>query len=116
MSYADRWIECTDSAVRIRGYYFPWGTKTIKYADIRDTVRAPLRMLRGRARIWGTSNPRMWAGLDPKRPTKTDAFVLDTGRSVKPFVTPDKPDAFAAELTAHAVKITPSTNDKPWLV
>ncbi len=30
-SYRDRWIECTPEDIRIRGYYFPWGTKRIPY-------------------------------------------------------------------------------------
>ena len=29
--YRDRWIECTPDEIRIRGYYFPWGTKRIPY-------------------------------------------------------------------------------------
>ena len=36
--YRDRWIECTDDAVHIHGYYFPWGTKRVPYSAIR-TVR-----------------------------------------------------------------------------
>jgi hypothetical protein len=114
--YRDRWIECTDDGVRIQGYYFPWGTKTIRYADIRGVVRTPLRLLRGRIRIWGTSNPRFWTSLDPKRPGKSEAFVLDTGRAVKSFLTPDDPNAFAAALAAHSVQVRPSEDNKPWLI
>ena len=28
--YRDRWIECSDDGIEIRGYYFPWGTKHIR--------------------------------------------------------------------------------------
>ncbi|MEU5017921.1 hypothetical protein AB0G60_10960 [Streptomyces angustmyceticus] len=49
----------------------------------------------GRARIWGTAHPRYWASLDPGRFSKREALVLDLGRFVRPFVTPD--DAAAVE-------------------
>lgn len=100
--YRDSWIDCGPDAIRVRGYYFPWGTKKIPYARIRHVYRVPLGALRGRARIWGTANPRYWAGLDPKRPRKSAAFVLDLGGSVQPFLTPDDPDAMAAALLSHA--------------
>jgi hypothetical protein len=47
----------------------------------------------GRARIWGTANPGYWANLDPQRPKKRVALILDLGKRVKPFITPDDPDA-----------------------
>ncbi len=55
--YRDRWIECTAEAIRIRGYYFPWGTKRIAYGSIRGIRRVELSAVRGTGRIWGTANP-----------------------------------------------------------
>jgi hypothetical protein len=49
--------------------------------------------LSGRGRIWGTANPRYWASLDPQRPKKSVGLILDVGRHVHPFITPDDPDA-----------------------
>ena len=49
-TYKDRWIECTDTDVRVRGYYFPWGTKRFAYASIRALRRvgfAKIVMLTG---------------------------------------------------------------------
>ena len=97
-TYRDRWIECTPEALRIRGYYFPWGTKTVPYPSIRSVRRVEMSALRGRARVWGTGDLRYWAGLDPRRPAKRTAFVLDLGRSVSPFITPDDPDALERVL------------------
>ena len=37
--YKDRWIECTDSALVVRGYYFPWGSKRIPYGSIKSLDR-----------------------------------------------------------------------------
>ncbi|MGH8891168.1 MAG: hypothetical protein ACRDV3_15575 [Acidothermaceae bacterium] len=110
--YRDRWIETTGDGIRVRGYYFPWGTKRIGYSSIRSVRRVELGAFRGRARIWGTANPRYWAGLDPARPRKRVGFVLDLGRSVRPFLTPDDPDAFEREVSAHA-NIDPDSGPGP---
>jgi hypothetical protein len=104
-AYHDRWITCTEDAVTIRGYYFPWGSKTVPYTAIKSATRVPLGPLTGQARIWGTANPTLWANLDPRRMGKNEGLVLDLGRTVRPFVTPDDPDAFEAALEAHAVPV-----------
>jgi hypothetical protein len=102
VAYRDQWIECTDEELRIRGYYFPWGTKRIPYSDIRSVSRVGLQALRGRGRIWGTANPRYWASLDPARPGKRTGLVLDLGHAVQPFITPDDAAAVLSEITAHS--------------
>jgi hypothetical protein len=104
--YKDPWIECTDDAIRIRGYYFPWGTKTIPYTAIRRIRRVSMGTLTGKGRIWGSTSLRYWASLDPGRPRKTAALVLETGRAVLPFVTPDDPDAVAAIISSHSAAPT----------
>ena len=111
-TYADSRIECTESAVRIHAYYFPGGTKSIAYGSIRGVTRVDLGLARGRARIWGTANPRYWANLDPGRPRKKVGFVLDLGRAVRPLVTPDDPTAFEAALRAHT-SIEPTEGTAP---
>ncbi len=100
-AYRDRWITCDDDEIRIRAYYFPWGTKRIPYGSIRDLRRVAMDVLHGRGRIWGTGNFGYWASLDPKRPSKSIAFILDIGRHVRPFLTPDDPDAFERAVRGH---------------
>lgn len=100
--YQDRWISCTADGLKVRGYYFPWGTKRIPYAAIRSVRRIELTAARGRGRIWGTANPGYWASLDPQRPGKKVGLVVDLGHRVKPFLTADDPDAVVACLNAHA--------------
>jgi len=101
-TYRDRWISCADDGIRVRGYYFPWGTKRVRYADIRSVRRVGLGGLRGRGRIWGTANPRYWASLDPRRPGKQSALILDLGRRVSPYLTPDDVDAAISAILDHA--------------
>jgi len=108
--YRDRWIECLADGIQIRGYYFPWGTKRIAYSSIRSVTRVEMGTFRGRGRIWGTANPRYWASLDPQRPKKTVGLILDVGRFVRPFITPDDPDAVAALIGEHGTPIEGSAN------
>jgi len=105
--YHDRWIKCSSEWIQIRGYYFPWGTKRIPYGSIRSVRRVEIGALTGRGRIWGTANPRYWASLDPQRPRKHVGLILDLGRFVRPFITPDDPDAVEALIRDHA-KLGPS--------
>lgn len=100
--YRDRWIECDADAIRIRGYYFPWGTKRIPYGSIRSVRQVELSPMRGKARIWGTASPRYWASLDPGRPRKGRGLILDVGRFVHPFITPDDCDAVEAIIRRRA--------------
>jgi hypothetical protein len=93
-TYDDRFIECTEAGVRVRGYYFPWGTKSIPYTSIRSWDRFTMSALHGKGRIWGSGDLRHWANLDPRRPKKSVGFFIDVGRRVVPFLTPDDPDAF----------------------
>ena len=94
--YKGRWIECTTDAVLIRGYYFPWGTKRIPYQSIREVRRVPIGTFTGRGRIWGSTTLHYRASLDPDRPAKKTALILDTGHAILPFSTPDDPGAVAS--------------------
>jgi hypothetical protein len=100
--YKDPWIECTDDAVLIRGYYFPWGTKRIPYQAIREVRRVPIGAFTGKGRIWGSTTLRYWASLDPGRPGKKTALILDTGHAILPFITPDDPAAVVTAIREHS--------------
>ncbi len=99
--YKDRWIECTDSAIVVHGYYFPWGSKRIPYDTIASLHRFTMSALRGKGRIWGSGDFRHWANFDPGRPRKSTGFYLDLGHRVIPFLTPDDPDTFERVVQSH---------------
>jgi hypothetical protein len=100
-TYRDRWIECTSREIRIRGYYFPWGTKVLPYSRIRAVRRFRLDLLHGKWRIWGTGNPHYWSNLDPARPRKQVGFLIDVGHYVQAVVTPDDVQGFATVVGQH---------------
>jgi hypothetical protein len=97
--YKDRWINAhliRSASVAITSWHQADSTGRSGYR------RVDLSAARGRGRIWGTANPRYWASLDPGRPGKRQALVLDVGRFVRPFITPDDPDAVESAIQAQA--------------
>jgi hypothetical protein len=114
--YRDRWIVCTATDICIKGYYFPWGTKRIRYTAIRAVQRVELGTLSGRARIWGTSNPRYWASLDPRRPRKAMGLVLNVGGQIRPFLTPEDADAVVALIRERAPQVSVTDGGGPRIV
>ena len=115
-----RWSRTTEkrasSAVtdvlEIRHYYL-WGSKKVPYGSIKGVQRVALSALKGRARIWGTANMGYWANLDTKRPSKKEGLVLDLGKRVKPFITPDDPDRVEADSarTSRSRRTASGTDD-----
>ena len=106
--YRDRWIECTSSQLIIRGYYFPFGLpKLIHYTRIRSVERFPMTAWTGKWRIWGTTSPRYWANLDPGRPHKAVGLILHLKGFVRPWITPDDPNAVEAIINERRHDPTP---------
>jgi hypothetical protein len=52
-----------------------------------------------RWRIWGSGDFVHWWNLDPRRPRKSVALVLDVGKRVKPTITPADPTTVERILT-----------------
>lgn len=106
MSYDDGRVACTSDALVIRWYYFPFGSKRLRYSDISQVQRRQLTATRGKYRVWGSGDFVHWFNLDPGRPGKSVALVIRrSGRGIQPVITPDDPDGVLAELAAHGVAI-----------
>ena len=102
-TYDDGTVVCGPDRLEIRSYYFPVGTKSVRYTQIQGLQRIEIKgVWSGKWRIWGTGNWRYWANRDTKRPKKKVGFVVDLGRKVNPIVTPDDPDAFESVLRDRA--------------
>lgn len=106
MAYQDRYLAVDEHYLVITGYYFPGVAKRIPLSSIRSVRRSDMGTLRGKGRIWGTANPRYWANFDPGRPKKSVAFVVDVGKAVRPFLTPDDPAGFQTALRERGVDVT----------
>lgn len=90
-NYREHGIVCGNDGLVIRHYYL-WGSKRVPYRSVVGVQRVTMGVLKGRGRIWGTANMSYWTNLDTRRPTKTEGLILDLGKRVKPFITPDDPD------------------------
>jgi hypothetical protein len=107
MTYDDGGVACTEDALVIRRYYFPFGDKRIPYGRIELARRERMGGLTGKYRIWGSGDFVHWYNLDAGRPAKSVQFILElSSRRVSPVITPRDPDAVAAELATHGVNVT----------
>jgi hypothetical protein len=102
--YEDRWITREPDRLIIRGYYFPFGRKTIAYRSIQNVTPRPLTAFSGSWRIWGSTDFRHWFHLDPGRPRKKTALVLDLGKRVLPVITPDDSERVAAIIAQQRAR------------
>ncbi|MEO9181398.1 MAG: hypothetical protein ABI298_07085 [Acidimicrobiales bacterium] len=85
---SEQTIICDDENLILRCYY-PWGAKTLPFTSIVGVQKVTLTPMRGQLRIWGSCNVKFWANLDGRRPKKSTGLILDIGKKVKPFITPD---------------------------
>ena len=103
--YDDGKIACTDSELVIRNYYFPFGTKRIPYAAIKEVRQVPMRIW-GKTRVQGSGDFVHWFNFDVGRLRKDTALVIHTDARIRPVITPDDPARVAAELMEHSVTVT----------
>jgi len=104
ITYDDGRIVCDKNGLTIRHYYL-WGAKRIPYTAIKQVTHLPLTGANAvrRWRIWGSGDFIHWWNLDPHRPHKRMALVIDTGRLVRPTITPDNPDTVEQILTTQII-------------
>jgi hypothetical protein len=107
VAYDDGRVACTEEALVIRTYYFPPHDKRIPYGRIEQVRQEPTTGMSDRYRLWGSGDFIHWYNYDPDRPRKTVKFIIHvTGHKIRPVITPNQPDAVAAELAAHGVAVT----------
>ncbi|HVW79964.1 MAG TPA: hypothetical protein VHB69_03365 [Mycobacteriales bacterium] len=106
--YADDQVACTDTDLVIKRYYLWGSSKRLPYSAIIGVRRLELTGLNAvrRWRIWGSGDFVHWWNLDPRRPRKSVALVLDIGGHVKPTITPEDPDRVEELLRAHGTSVS----------
>lgn len=98
--YTDNLIVCDEKGIVIRDYYFPNSKeKRITWSEIREVIESRLTIWNGKLRIWGMGLNPVWYNLDAERPTKTKAFIVNTGSWIRSGITPERPDEFAKVLS-----------------
>ena len=62
-TYDDGTIVCGPDRLEIHSYYFPFGTKSVPYTQIKGLQRIEIKgVWSGKWRIWGTGNARQMKG------------------------------------------------------
>ena len=74
--YTDNLVKVYDNGILFRNYYFPFGSKFVKFSNILSIVKKSPTLTNGKWRIWGTSSFLFWFPLDWKRPKKNSIFFL----------------------------------------
>lgn len=73
--YKDKLIEVTDEGVTFHRYYFPFGNRSVSFAQIERIEVGSPSIFDGSWRLWGTSDFRTWFPLDGRRPSRDRIFV-----------------------------------------
>jgi hypothetical protein len=103
--YDDGLVTLDLDGLTIERYYFPLGaSKRIPYAQIKGVQERHMGALTGKGRLWGSGDLRHWFPLDPSRPQKEKALVLDVGTWVRPVITPEYPDRVLALLQERTAR------------
>jgi hypothetical protein len=76
MDYSDGLVEISNEAIRLKGYYFPLGSKRVSFSEIAEVLVEKPTVLNGKWRIWGSGNLRTWFPLDLRRPWRDTIFII----------------------------------------
>ena len=68
MGYSDALVEIGDDAIRLKSYYFPFGSKRVSFAEIAEVVVEKPTLINGRWRIWGLRESSHMVPSGPEAP------------------------------------------------
>ncbi|MBX3250053.1 MAG: hypothetical protein KF901_22940 [Myxococcales bacterium] len=111
--YHDPRIDADERGLSLRWYYFPFGTKRIRWDRVAEMQRHDMGdgIGGGRWRIWGSGDLLHWMPLDVRRPSKRWMFIIRQKDSrSRVCITPDDPDAFEAAVNAAGIEVRPMSD------
>lgn len=74
--YSDSLVQVSQTGIQFRSYYFPFGTKFVRFSDILSVTKKPSTLSNGKWRLWGTGDFRTWFPMDWRRPQRDFIFLL----------------------------------------
>lgn len=81
--YSDSLVEIISDAILFRDYYFPFGPKRIRFADLSRVTGGQPTLANGKYRMHGTGDLQTWFPRDWKRPWRGRIFFLHLSHSAK---------------------------------
>jgi len=74
--YKDKLIEVFDDTIVFKNYYFPTGSKSIKFSRVQYVEEKPSTLWNGKWRLHGTGDFSTWFPADYSRPSRDKIFVM----------------------------------------
>jgi len=72
--YSDSLVEITQEAICFKSYYFPFGSKRVRFSDIARVTAEKPSLRNGQYKLQGTGDLRTWFSRDWKRPRRPLIF------------------------------------------
>ncbi len=89
--YSDDIVKLDEERIVVRRYYWPFGSKRIRYSKIRRVRPRPLKAWHGQYRVQGIDFRRRWYSRDRHRGERETAIDLSIGNILRPSITPEDP-------------------------
>lgn len=105
-AYSDGLVELSAAGLRLRHYYFPFGSKLVKLPDIVRFEKLAPSLTTGQWRIWGTGDFTIYFPRDWRRPRRTCIFrLILASQQMRIGFTVEDPERFTAAMQARGVRI-----------
>ncbi|MGM0559342.1 MAG: hypothetical protein ACQEVA_23360 [Myxococcota bacterium] len=99
--YEDRYLVLDESALTIKHFYAPMGSKRVAYEDIESVYEDELNFWSGKWRFGGPRRLPQWFHVDWYRPGKDTCIVVETTDYLDPVLTPENHEKVLAILQQH---------------
>jgi hypothetical protein len=74
--YSDSLVEISTETILFRRYYFPFGAKRLRLADIERVIIQKPTFSNGKYRLQGSAGLHTWFAMDLQRPRRSMIFRL----------------------------------------
>jgi hypothetical protein len=74
--YSDHLVEISVETILFRRYYFPFGAKRLRLADIERVAVEEPTFATGKYRLQGSAGLHTWSPLDLQRPKRGKIFLI----------------------------------------
>jgi len=106
--YSDSLVQVTENGIQFRYYYFPVGTKFVRFSDILRVDKRLPSLWNGKWRLWGGSF-RIWFPKDWRRPQRSCIFFLRLAtQKTRIGFTVENPDRFMEVMKSKGLTIVDS--------
>ena len=76
VSYSDALVDINEQSIRLKNYYFPFGSRRVPFSEIIAVVVKEPTLLNGKWRRWGSGNLCTWFPPDLRRPWRDSIFII----------------------------------------